>query len=99
MKIFILITEKIEFTRRKQHMKKFFAILLALAMLLSLAACGNSAPAPTEAPAVNNEAEVPAVPETEAPAKTVKVGISLALTDDFTENLRVLEEAEAAAPL
>lgn len=77
-------------------MKKLFALLLALAMVLALTACGSSAPAATDAPAVsNNETAAPAVPETEA-AKPLKVGISLALTDDFTENLRVLEEAEAA---
>ena len=47
-------------------MKKLFAMLLALAMVLSMAACGNSAPAATEAPAT----EAPAVeaPATEAPA-------------------------------
>ena len=45
-------------------MKKFLSILLALAMVLALAACGASEPAPaaTEAP----KAEAPAA--TEAPA-------------------------------
>ena len=47
-------------------MKKLFALLLALAMVLSMAACGNSAPAETEAPAT--EAPVVEAPETEAPA-------------------------------
>ena len=43
-------------------MKKFFALILALAMVLSLAACGAKAP---EAPA---EPAAPAAPE--APAET-----------------------------
>ena len=43
-------------------MKKLIAMLLALVMVLSLAACGASEPAPTEAP----KAEAPAA--TEAPA-------------------------------
>ena len=47
-------------------MKKLFALLLALAMVLSLAACGASAPAATEAPA----ADAPAA--TEAPAAPVE---------------------------
>ena len=49
-------------------MKKLIAMLLALVMVLSLAACGASepAPAPTEAP----KAEAPAAPEApEAPAE------------------------------
>ena len=47
-------------------MKKLFALLLALAMVLSLVACGASAPAATEAPA----ADAPAA--TEAPAAPVE---------------------------
>ena len=47
-------------------MKKLIALILAMMMLL--AACGNSAaPAPTTAPAAP-EAEAPAAPEAEAPA-------------------------------
>lgn len=47
-------------------MKKLIALILAMMMLL--AACGNSAaPAPTAAPAAP-EAEAPAAPEAEAPA-------------------------------
>ena len=47
-------------------MKKFFALLLALAMVLSLAACGSSEPAATEAP----KADAPAAeaPKADAPA-------------------------------
>ena len=46
-------------------MKKLFALLLALAMVLSMAACGASAPAETEAP-VAAPTEAPAPAETEA---------------------------------
>ena len=42
-------------------MKKLFALLLALAMVLSLAACGGSSAPATEAPAAD-------APATEAPA-------------------------------
>ena len=46
-------------------MKKLFAMILALAMVMSLAACGgSSAPAATEAP----KADAPAAPAAEAPA-------------------------------
>ena len=41
-------------------MKKLIALLLALVMVLSLAACGGSEPAATEAPATE-------APATEAP--------------------------------
>ena len=44
-------------------MKKLIALLLALVMVLGLAACGGSEPAP-EAP----KADAPAAPEAEAPA-------------------------------
>ena len=53
-------------------MKKIIVLLLALAMALSLAACGASEPAATEAP----KADAPAAPATEAPAAepvTIKV--------------------------
>ena len=46
-------------------MKKLFAMILALAMVMSLAACGgSSAPAATEAP----KADAPAAPAAAAPA-------------------------------
>ena len=51
-------------------MKKLMAMVLALVMVLSLAACGGSTAAPaTEAPA----AAAPAAPATEAPAEEGKV--------------------------
>ena len=47
-------------------MKKFLAMLLALAMVFALAACGQSAaPAATEAPAAEEAAEAPAAEEPE----------------------------------
>lgn len=55
-------------------MKKLFAMILALAMVLSLAACGSSAPTATEAPAA--EAPAAEAPAAEAPAaELIKVGI------------------------
>ena len=47
-------------------MKKIISLLLVLAMMLALAACGASAPAATEAPAT--EAPATEAPATEAPA-------------------------------
>ena len=45
-------------------MKKLFALLLTLAMVLSLAACGSKeeAPAETETPAETEQTETPAEP-------------------------------------
>ena len=78
-------------------MKKLIALLLALVMVLGLAACGTSDAPATEAPKAETPADTPADKPVEEPAaKTLKVGIALALTDDFTENLRALEEAAAA---
>ena len=51
-------------------MKKIIALLLALAMVMSLAACGgNSEPAATEAP----KADAPAAEAPAAEAVTIKV--------------------------
>lgn len=58
-------------------MKKFVSVLMALAMVLSLAACGAKAPvettAPTEAP-VETTVPTEAVPETEAPTEGAASG-------------------------
>ena len=51
-------------------MKKLLALLLALAMVLSMAACGASEPEVTEAPKTETPAETPATPE--APAEEEK---------------------------
>ena len=57
-------------------MKKLIAMLLALVMVVSMAACGAEKPAETEAPAAQTEA--PAAAEEAAPADEVKtVGISM----------------------
>ena len=53
-------------------MKKILALLLALVMVLSLAACGGETAAPTEAPA----ADAPAA-DAEAPADAQTVGIAM----------------------
>lgn len=63
-------------------MKKIIALLLALTMVLSLAACGGNAAPATEAPAT--EAPAAEVPATEAPAAEeitlapIKVGVLVA---------------------
>ena len=49
-------------------MKKLIAMLLALVMVLSLAACGASAPAPEAPKAEEPKAEAAPAPEAEAPA-------------------------------
>ena len=65
--------------KEKKNMKKIIALALAAMMLLSLAACGQTEPAPTAAPTeapVVTEAvpETTAAPETEAaPAAPVNV--------------------------
>ena len=53
-------------------MKKLFALLLTLAMVLSLAACGGKEEAPAETPA-ETPSEAPA--ETPADGNTVKIGV------------------------
>ena len=47
-------------------MKKFFAMILALAMVLSMAACGEKAPAETNAPETN-------APTVEVPASSLEI--------------------------
>ena len=52
-------------------MKRIVAMLLVLCMTLGLAACGQKAPAPTEAPAASAEA----APAAETPAEAVRVEV------------------------
>ena len=53
-------------------MKKFLALLMALAMVLALAACGGQSAAPAaEAPAAGNDAPAAEAPAAEAPADGV----------------------------
>ncbi|HPK16948.1 MAG TPA: hypothetical protein PKW41_13195, partial [Clostridia bacterium] len=80
-------------------MKKVLALVLALAMAFSLAACGQPAEEPdrTEAPPKSAEPEVTEAPvETnipEKPATPIKISVSVAQTGDgFT----VLTDAAAA---
>lgn len=65
-------------------MKKFFALLLTFAMVLSLAACGGSEPSATQAPAAET------TPATEAPVARENKLIYGSVTDvtgDFTSGL------------
>ena len=67
-------------------MKRIISLLLMLVMALSLAACGTSAPAATEAP----KAEAPTAteaPATEAPAATEAKGYTVATTADVEKAL------------
>ena len=59
-------------------MKKLIAMLLALAMVLALAACGASEPTPTNAPeaSVAQESEAPVVEEPVEEDVVIKVGIA-----------------------
>jgi len=98
------INNKSNIIKRSNGMKKFFAMLLMVCMVLSLAACGQQAAAPAaEQPAA--EAEVPAeepAAEAEAPAEEpaaeeaaaeaeykLGMGISLNMNSSKTENAQV----------
>ncbi len=62
-------------------MKKLVSLLLALAMVLSLAACGGSAPAATEAPTAATEAAAP-MSEAEKTAAEAEIRYALGLLLD-----------------
>ena len=65
-------------------MKKLIALLLALAMVLSLAACGTEKPAETKAPeAGNNETQAPA---TEAGPEAITLKVWAPQEDQVDEN-------------
>ena len=65
-------------------MKKFLAMMLALAMVLALAACGGSAaPAATEAPAA--EAPAAEAPAAEAPAAAEGKTVGVAMPTQSSE--------------
>ena len=74
--------------------KKILALLLALAMVLSLAACGSSEPAATEAP----KADAPAAetPVAEAPAEEAALEGEITFWHCFTQGAR-MEAIDAAA--
>ena len=65
-------------------MKKLIAMLLALVMVLSLAACGGSEPAPaaTEAPAAPAATEAPAAPAEKLGSKPVEIVFWHCASDD-----------------
>ena len=58
-------------------MKKIIAMLLALAMALSLAACGQAPAAPEAPKAEAPKADAPAAPEAEAPAAPEKITLTV----------------------
>ena len=72
-------------------MKKLIALLLALAMVLSLAACGTQQPDPTEAPVVT-ETPTEVTPETEAAPTTV------VFTDDLGREVELPATIERIVP-
>ena len=77
-------------------MKKLFALLLALAMVLSLAACGGSSAPATEAPAAEAPAtEAPAVEMTAAEKAAAEAEIRYALGLLFDRNYIVEEIGQA----
>ena len=72
-------------------MKKFLAMLLALAMVFALAACGQSAaPAATEAPAAEDAAEAPAAEEPAAIEESEEIIVFAAAS--MTETLNQIKE-------
>ena len=86
-------------------MKKIIAMLLVLAMALSLVACGNSAPAATEAPKTEAPAatEAPKTEATEAPAEAEAITLKVwAPQEDQVDEkswlIQVQKNFEAAHP-
>lgn len=76
-------------------MKKLLALILAAIMVLSLAACGASAPAETEAPAADAPAaEAPAAPAAEDIGATV---IWRAFDDQYQAGFRIIMQSEVEA--
>ena len=76
-------------------MKKFICLLLALAMVLSMAACGTPAETTTEAPAVETTTEAPIV-ETE-PAGIYTPGTYTAEAQGFSSKVKVTVTVDANA--
>ncbi len=73
-------------------MKKFLTLLLALAMVFALAACGSSAtPTATEAPATE-ETETPTAEVTEEPATAEPEEIIVFAAASMTETLNQIKE-------
>ena len=69
-------------------MKKILAVLLTLAMVLGLAACGgSSAPAATEAPAAPAATEAPAAAPAETEAAATEAPAAAASADDIPDEM------------
>ena len=66
-------------------MKKLLALTLALTLVLSLAACGGSAPAPSSA-APSSQAPAPAAPSSQAPAAGSVQGKTVVFIPKLTGN-------------
>ena len=65
-------------------MKKFIAMLLALAMVMAFAGCaGSAAPAATEAPVTEAPATEAPVVETEAPAVETEAAVEIMTHEEF----------------
>jgi len=76
-------------------MKKFIAMLLALVMVLSLAACGAQAPAPEAAPeAPKAEAPKAEEPKAEAPAEKIVIRLADVQAENDVETLFEYKFAE-----
>ena len=75
-------------------MKKLLSLIIALAMVLSLAACGSSEPAATEAPKTDAPAEN--APAAEAPAEEAALEGEITFWHCFTQGAR-MEAIDAAA--
>ena len=66
-----------EISKEEKKMKKFFALLLVLAMVLSMAACGGKTPEATEAPVV----ETPEEPVISGPVYEIRGDFSVCSVD------------------
>ena len=69
---------------KENKMKKFMCLMTAALLLLSLAACGGSAPAATEPPVPETPSPIPSAEPSEAPAGET---MGQALLADFKEIL------------
>ena len=74
-------------------MKKLIAMLLALVMVLSLAACGESKPAETEAAPAETQAAAPAETEAAAPA-VEEVTLNVAYMPNYSSLVEVVTASE-----
>lgn len=78
-------------------MKKLIAIVLAMVLCLSLAACGGNSNTPTEAPKTDAPAaEAPAETPAAQPASTVKVGFIFLHDENSTYDLNFMNAAKEA---